>query len=461
MKKFSASLRFLILTPILTTFLTTFPAVFLQAQNYYLTFSASGSGPSVNTVKVENINKGTDVTINGTDRLHLIPATTGIAQISDNNAAGISFFPNPATDNSRMQVNLPSSGNTVVTIIDINGREIARRNDILTEGIHTYKIESPGRGIYYVKVNSGNYSAGGRLVSNGSRNNRINLVYENTTPAIKSKNEAGGTKGDIVMGYSEGDRLKFTGMTESAGTVITEIITSDKNIAFDFFPCTDKDNNVYPAVKIGSQVWMATNLKTSKFNDGTAIPYVTDDYTWYQQREPAFCWYLHDEGKYRNLCGGIYNYYVASSGNICPTGWRVPTRYDWDDLEQYLVANGYNYDGTTSGNKIGKSLASTAMIALVLLPSVPFTWEPSPNTGTPGNGDYPLKRNSTGFSALPVGLRSANGNFMNLYITGPWWSSTDESMGYAWYRWVQNANEGFHTMSSYKWNGFGIRCIKN
>jgi len=457
MKKNSEALRSLVMIMILTSV----PGIILYGQNYYLTFSGAGSGSSVSTVKIENINKGTDVTINGNDILHLIPATTRIAQIPDNNPAGISFYPNPVSDNSRMQFNLSAPGSTVVTIMDITGREIARRKDILTEGIHTYRIEGPGRGIYYVKVNSGNYSAGGRLVSNGSQNDRINLVYENTAPAITGGKKPDDSKGEVVMGYSEGDRLKFTGMTESAGTVITEIITSDKTIKFDFFPCTDKDNNVYPAVKIGDQIWMSTNLKTTKYNDGTAIPYVTDDYTWYQQREPAFCWYLHNEAQYKNLCGGIYNYYVASSGNICPTGWRVPSYNDWRDLEQYLIANGYNYDGTTSDNKIGKSLAATAMIALVLLPSVPFTWEPSPNTGTPGNSDYPIKRNSTGFSALPVGYRSANGNFMNFYITGPWWSSTEKEMGFAWYRWVQNANEGLTTGSSYKWNGFGIRCIKN
>ena len=457
MKKISTALRSLILIFILSFV----PVIFLNAQDYYLTFSGTGSGSPVSTVRIENINRGTDVTINGSDILHLIPATVGIGQISDNDPAGISFCPNPASNNSRMQFNLPSPGNTVVTIIDISGREIARRQDLLSEGIHTYRIEGPGRGIYYVKVNSGNYSAGGCLVSNASLNDRVNLFYENTTPAITGKNYPEDSKGEVIMGYTEGDRLKFTGMTESAGTVITEVITSNKTITFDFFPCIDKDNNVYPVVKIGDQIWMSINLKTTKFNDGTAIPYVTDDYTWYQQREPAYCWYLHDETKFRNLCGGIYNYYVASSGNICPTGWRVPAYNDWLDLEQYLIANGYNYDGTTSGNKIGKSLAATPMIALVLTPSVPFTWESTNNTGTPGSLDYPIKRNSTGFSAIPVGYRSANGNFMNLYITGPWWSSTEKDMGFAWYRWVQNANEGFHTVSSYKWNGFGIRCIKN
>lgn len=459
MKKFSPILR----SFLLTITLIAVSAIFLQAQeNYYIDFSGTGSSSTVSTVKVENINKGTDVTINGNDILHLVPATTGIGQISDINPDGISFFPNPVSDNSRMQFTLPSPGNTTIKIIDVAGREIARRQDLLTEGVHTYRIEGPGRGIYYVIVNSGKYSAGGRLVSNGSITDKISLVYENTTPAItmEGKNDPEGFKGDVVMGYSDGDRLKFTGMTENAGTVITEVITSSKTITFDFIPCKDKDNNIYPAVKIGIQVWMGTNLKTTKFNDGTAIPYVTDDYAWYQLRDPAFSWYLHNEDKYKNLCGGIYNHYAVATGNLCPTGWKVPSYNDWRDLEQYLIANGYNYDGTKSDNKIGKSLASTAMIALVLVPSVPFSWEATMSPGVPGNTDFPLKRNETGFSAMPAGLRMGTGPFSNLGITGPWWSSTSENMTMAWYRWVQNANEGLATSSTYKFSGFGVRCIK-
>ena len=456
MKTINSVLR----SAVLAVTLTTVPAICMQAQDYYLTFAGAGSGPAVSTVKVENVNKGTEITINGTDILHLIPATTGVELMTDNPEDGIRFLPNPVTDNSRMQFKLPSPGNTVITIIDIAGREIAARNDFLAEGVHTYRIDGAGRGIYFVLVNSGKYSVRGRLVSNGFNDDRINLVYENTAPAVIRKNEPEDSKGEVMMGYSDGDRLKFTGMTENAGTVITEVITANKTVTFDFVPCKDKDNNVYPAVKIGTQVWMGTNLKTTKFNDGTAIPYVTDDYAWYQLRDPAFCWFSHDEAKYRNICGGIYNYYAVATGNLCPTGWKVPSYNDWRDLEQYLIANGYNYDGTKSDNKIGKSLASTAMIALALVPPVPFTWEATTYTGTPGNTDFPPKRNSTGFSALPAGLRGASGNFMNLGITGPWWSSTSETMTFAWYRWVQNANEGLSTSSTYKWGGFGVRCIK-
>jgi len=458
MKKFSSILR----SFVLTITLISVSSIFLNAQDYYIDFSGTGSSSTVSTVKVENINKGTDVTINGNDRLHLVPATTGIGQISDSNPDGISFYPNPVNDNSRMQFNLPSPGNTVIKIIDIAGKEIARRQDLLTEGVHTYRIEGTGRGIYYVSVNSGKYSAGGRLVSNGSITDNISLVYENTAPAITmaGKNDPEGSKGDVVMGYSDGDRLKFTGMTENAGTVITEVITASKTITFDFIPCKDKDDNVYPVVKIGTQVWMGINLKTTKYNDGTAIPYITNDYAWSQLRDPSYSWYLHDEAKYKNLCGAIYNYYAVATGNLCPTGWKVPSYNDWRDLEQYLIANGFNYNGELSDNKTGKSLASTAMNSLVLEPSVPFSWQASPYPGVPGNTDFPLKRNSTGFSALPVGLRGASGNFLNLGISGMWWSSTQETMTFAWYRWVQNANEGLSTSSTYKWSGFGVRCIK-
>ena len=102
-----------------------------------------------------------------------------------------------------------------------------------------------------------------------------------------------------------------------------------------------------------------------------------------------------------------------------PAGWHVPFDREWTIMENYLIANGYNYDGTTSDNKIAKSLAATT------------NWNTSTATGVPGNSDYPEFRNKTGFTALPAGARLLNGGFYSIGLTGIWWSAKDTLSTYA------------------------------
>ena len=97
------------------------------------------------------------------------------------------------------------------------------------------------------------------------------------------------------MEYTTGDRLKFTGISGNYSTVKTDIPESDKTITFNFIACTDGDNNNYPVVEIGTQVWMAENLKTTKYSDGTDIPLVTSNTAWIPLTTPGYCWYNNNE----------------------------------------------------------------------------------------------------------------------------------------------------------------------
>jgi len=437
----------------------------LDAQDYHITFVGTGATDIVNTVKVENVNRGTDLTMNGNDVLHLVASVTGIGKEIYNSGKKVRFFPNPFEEFSRIQFELQYPGETFITIFNIAGKEIVRIKDFLSAGIQTYRIEGLDHGIYMVRIKSGNFSEGGRLVSNRSGQGAIRIQYENTKPEERKLNESGDRKGEVLMEYSAGDRLKFTGMGGQCSSVMTDVTSSDKTITFDFIPCTDGDNNIYPVIKIGDQVWMAINLKTTKYNDGTDIPMVTDDSQWAALKTPGFCWYLNEETPYKNLVGGLYNFYTVATGKLCPAGWHVPSHNEWKNLENYLIANGYNYDEsvTTSGNKLGKALASTAMIALVLEPSVPFTWEYSSEEGAVGNTDYPSKRNATGFSALPAGERESS--FVGIGRSTIFWTST----GYtstpgvvaSWYRFLGSSWYKLAWDYGSKQAGHSVRCMKN
>jgi uncharacterized protein (TIGR02145 family) len=150
---------------------------------------------------------------------------------------------------------------------------------------------------------------------------------------------------------------------------------------------TDIDGNVYKTIKVGTQTWIKENLKTTKYSDGTAIPNVKDNAVWTQLYTGAYCWYNNDAATNKVVYGALYNWYAVSATsnggkNVCPTGWHVPSDAEWTALENYLIANDYNYDGTTNGdrstnNKIAKSLAAT------------IKWNSFNRIGIIGNTDYP------------------------------------------------------------------------
>ncbi len=209
----------------------------------------------------------------------------------------------------------------------------------------------------------------------------------------------------------------------------------------------DFDGNIYNTVTIGTQIWMAENLKTTKYNDGTNIPLETDNSAWINLSTGAYCWYNNDEATYKDTYGALYNWLTVNTGNLCPTGWHVPTDAEWTTLENYLIANGYNYDGTTTGNKTAKSLASTT------------NWISSFNTGTVGNTDYPDFRNKTGFTALPGGTRSFVWSSVGEY--GAWWSATGKDATNAWYRYLFYDFSNVTKSGLNKMYGISVRCIKD
>jgi uncharacterized protein (TIGR02145 family) len=218
---------------------------------------------------------------------------------------------------------------------------------------------------------------------------------------------------------------------------------------------TDIDGNVYNTVTIGTQVWMKENLKTTKYTDGTAIPNVTDNSAWAALTTPGYCWYNNDAAAYKATYGVLYNWYsldATSNGgkNVCPAGWHVPTDTEWTTMENYLIANGYNYDGTTTGNKYAKALASAS------------GWSSYSEAGTVGNTDYPAKRNATGFTALPGGYRYDFDTFINIGSYGSWWSSSEVFSTYAWSRYIFCGSEIVWRISFYgKSCGFSVRCLRD
>ena len=204
-------------------------------------------------------------------------------------------------------------------------------------------------------------------------------------------------------------------------------------------PVTDIDGNVYEIVTIGNQVWMAENLKVTKYRDGDAIPNVTNDAEWSNLSTGAYCSYDNADSNITTY-GLLYNWFTVNDNrNLAPAGWHIPTDEEWKQLEMYLGMSQTEVDNTGHNRtRVGHMLKSTN------------GWNYNEN-GT----------NSSGFTALPGGYRLLDGSFITIGNRAYFWSSTEAVGTYAWCRDLSV----YHSTVGYiraNWlNGLSVRCIKD
>lgn len=203
----------------------------------------------------------------------------------------------------------------------------------------------------------------------------------------------------------------------------------------------DVDGNIYPTTLIGTQRWMAENLRTSHYANGDPIPYVPTT-QWSLQTNGAWTNYDTD-ASYDDLYGKLYNWYtVVDPLNACPEGWHVPSDLDWMELEESLGVPVADLDNT--GPRGAAANAGGRLKAQSL-------WE-SPNTGA---------NDSSAFSAFPGGDRSSNGSFVNVGVKGYWWSTSEFNTVQGWQRSLTYDNAGVYRQSSLKVVGASIRCVQD
>ncbi|MDD2345088.1 MAG: FISUMP domain-containing protein [Bacteroidales bacterium] len=421
----------------------------LNAQDYQLGFVAEGDATSIDSVLVENLAQNTSVVINGTDILHLV----GTLDVRNNekNSLNLSIFPNPFTEFSKIHFYTSNAGKNYVSIIDISGKKVIETVFNSEIGMNRLKVSGLSSGLYAITISNDQEQSTMMLSCVESSNSNPKISIENdmgekemNTLICKKRPES-----TIQMQYNHGDVLKVTAFANSHIAVKTIVPEASQVVNNEFHACVDRDGNNYAVVVIGAQVWMAENLRTTHFNNGNAIANITDNGIWTNLTGPAYCWYNNDENTYKKAYGALYNWYVVEQGNVCPVGWTVPADTLWTVLENYLMYNGFSYDGQITSNKVAKSLASTK------------NWNYYNGTGAVGNTDYPNWRNKTGFSAQPAGSRSYNsGVFSNSGASANWWTSTEYLTSGGRYVNLNRMNAHIYRHYYDKTGGYSIRCVK-
>lgn len=196
-------------------------------------------------------------------------------------------------------------------------------------------------------------------------------------------------------------------------------------------PVTDIDGNVYQTVLIGTQTWMAENLKVTHYRNGDTILNVAERIEWKDLNYGAFCFYGNDS-IYDEIYGLLYNWFaVDDNRNIAPEGWHVPSDTEWQILIDYLGGD------AVAGGKM-KDSGTRHWI--------------SPNEKA---------TNEYGFTALPGGYRTENADYFDVFYCCHFWSSTDSSGALAWNRYLNTFCGIVYRLQLDKKRGFSIRCVKD
>ena len=288
-------------------------------------------------------------------------------------------------------------------------------------------------------------TSGGNITSDGGGTVTARGVCYGTTanPTIANSittNGAGtGVFTSPITGLQEGSVYYVRAYaTNSAGTGYgnQQIFST----TYETGTLIDQDGNHYATVKIGTQWWMAENLKTTLYSDNTAIPYEADNTAWSLLSTGARCWYNNDEATYGATYGSMYNWFAVNTGKLCPTGWHVPSDAEFKTLSIYLGmapadADIWGWHGTDQGTQ----MKSTTL------------WNNA------GNGT-----NSSGFNARPGGYRFAgDGSYNNVGDLTYWWSSTQDGATTGWYRRLDKDQSGIYNAATEMRGGKYVRCVQN
>jgi uncharacterized protein (TIGR02145 family) len=196
-----------------------------------------------------------------------------------------------------------------------------------------------------------------------------------------------------------------------------------------------RDGYKYPVVLIGDQLWMAENLRATKYTDGTDISLAATTADWRNLTTGGYCWYFNNYDNFGTKYGALYNWYAVNTEILCPDGWHVPNVDEWMILTATLE---------------GESVAGGKLKAIGTIEGGDGLWR-SPNTGA---------TNESGFTALPGGSRTPTGMFYSAGLYGNWWSSIPMNQLASYTLYATFNNSRAIRGAYYNNHGLSVRCVR-
>jgi uncharacterized protein (TIGR02145 family) len=338
--------------------------------------------------------------------------------------------------NGFMKIYVSKMAIAEIAVYSVQGKKISAFKNFLSNGLNLLKTPDLGSGLYLykIKIDNSEYVLVGCSFNKGMIKQNAFFTEQVSISGTEKARNAQTEFYDWLSAKKEGYIYNVTGLNASDTSGIEIIMLECVDTV------RDVDGNLYHAVQIGKQVWMVENFRSTKLNDGTSLP------EWNNQTTPAYCWptrFVED----REAFGALYNWYTVKSGKLAPAGWHVPTKAEWDTLENYLIANKFNWDGSDSTDKVAKALAGRVY------------WYDSDTKGTIGK--VPEENNTSGWSGYPAGFC---GHELGLYRVGRdarWWGATEGSLGTAYARGLLYNSMTFDDYNFDPRDGNSVRLLKD
>lgn len=386
--------------------------------------SSAGSGSVITTTertKLSNIEDGANVNVQ--------------ADWSQSNTLSDDYIKNKPTAISSFALNANSQ--RITNVADpVNAQDVATKmyTDNLISGIDVNDADaSPTNELQDLSLDGTNL-----LISNGQGVDLSGIIgggSQTLEDVLTNGNSAGTNRITNLSPPQETMDAVTKGYVDALEDRITAL-----ELLQGIATLSDVDGNNYEYVQIGTQIWMAENLKVTHYADGTPINLITNSTTWsnLSDTDKAYCYYNNSAG---TSYGALYTWAAASNGThssqnpsnvqgVCPDGWHLPSDEEWEQLRDYIGITG-------AGGKL-KETGTTH-------------WA-SPNTGA--TDEY-------GFTALPNGERSSNGAFENKGNNAFFWTSTQSSSSTGTGVFFVYNSSNFLWSSTSKNKGRAVRCVKD
>ncbi len=423
---------------------------------YEISFSATGeikihfTGKNVKTndpvqidaIQIKNLSRNRDTTLFGITNFEILDVTD-----VDNNIKSSPeeftlspLFANPFYAQTNFSITVQNPTELHISIFNVLGQSVLSYDEKFIPGEHHFSFHGGNlqQGIYFLRVAGESKATVLKMLKLGASNHSTAfLSYKGIATSTLQSNK---TLNKIISG----DTYRFIGFANGykPDTIIVRPM-NDTTYSFNFIPLynletiMDIDGNIYHTVTIGSQVWMVENLRVTRYRNGDTIPNISNVSGWANNGNAnktgigAYCNYNNDTNNVA-MYGRLYNFFAVSEDrSIAPAGWHVPGDDEWQTLIDYL-----------GGDFIAGGKMKEAGIVHWNYPNVGAT-------------------NESGFTALPAGIRTNEGAFVNIGKSTIFWSNLQFHSYTAFDRALTYDYAGVYYDNDFKRCGLSIRCVKD